>query len=113
MLLMGIGVVQFSNSGESEETVESSGYNERGLTVFGVVLQDHKEIRKRKQELTEIRKRARKPRYDIEKVSAVISHVVKQDGVYSATMLNDFLFETCCVLKTAICGCGKGLPNLL
>lgn len=82
MLLMGIGVVQFSNSGESEETVEPSGYNERGLTVFGVVLQDHKEIRKRKQELTEIRKRARKPRYDIEKVSAVISHVVKQDGVY-------------------------------
>ena len=58
-----------------------------------MVLQDHKEIRKRKQELTEIRKRARKPRYDIEKVSALISYVVKQDGVYSAMLLKDFLLK--------------------
>lgn len=83
--------------------------------MFGVVLQDHKEIRKRKQELTEIRKRARKPRYDIEKVSAVSSHVVKQDGACSAMLWTVFLFETvstCLSQKLLFCGCGEGLPNL-
>lgn len=93
MLLMGIGVVLFSNSGNSEGTVEPLGSNDWGLTVFGVVLQDHKEIRKRKQELTEIRKRARKPRYDIEKVSALISHVIRQDGVYSAMLVKNFCLK--------------------
>ena len=58
-----------------------------------MVLQDHKEIRKRKQELTEIRKRARKPRYDIEKVSALISHVIRQDGVYSAMLVKNFCLK--------------------